>query len=107
MAKKQVADQKQKKEAQKFLVRVPDDCVFYCHDGRILKDMSELGDALAAMSDETFAYHSNAEKKDFSKWVSEVIGDKKLAKDLEQVSDRNLAIRLVTTRVITIKSLTP
>jgi alpha-amylase len=105
MAKKQIVDPKKKKEAQQFLARVPDDCVFYCHDGRVLKNMNELGDALAAMSDETFAYHSNAEKKDFSKWISDVIGDKKLAKDLEQVSDRNLATRLVTTRIVTLKNL--
>ena len=99
MAKKQRQDPRQKQEAQRFLARVPEEYVFYCQDGRILKDMKELGEALALMADETFAYHSSTEKKDFSNWLADVIGDKKLAKDLENVLDRNQAARIVTSRI--------
>ena len=70
MAKKQKQDPKQKQEAQRFLSKVPEEHVFYCQDGRILKDMKELGEALAVMADETFAYHANTEKKDFGNWAS-------------------------------------
>ncbi len=52
MAKKQKQDPKQKQEAQRFLARVPEEYVFYCQDGRILKDMKELGEVLAVMADE-------------------------------------------------------
>jgi len=91
---------KQKQEAQRFLSKVPEEHVFHCQDGLILSDMKELGEALAIMDDETFAYHSNTERKDFSNWMADIIGDKKLAKDLENVLDRNQAARIVASRIV-------
>jgi hypothetical protein len=91
-----------KEQAQKLLAKVPDEYVFRCQDGRILRDMKELAEALATMTDETFAYHSNAEKKDFSKWVRDVIGDEKLAKDLEKAGNRAQAAKQAATRVATL-----
>lgn len=99
MARKQKQEAKLKYDAQKFLAIVPEEYVFRCHDGRILKNVKELGEALAVMADETFAYHSNSEKKDFSNWVRDVIGDEKLAKDLENALNRNQATRIVTDRI--------
>ena len=99
MVRKQKQEAKLKYDAQKLLTLVPEEYVFRCHDGRILKNMKELGEALAVMADETFAYHSNSEKKDFSNWVRDVIGDEKLAKDLENALDRNQAARIVTSRI--------
>lgn len=52
-----------KEQAQKFLSKVPEEYVFRCQDGRVLRDMKELAEALTTMTDETFAYHSNIEKK--------------------------------------------
>lgn len=102
MARKQKQEAKLKYDAQKFLTLVPEEYVFRCHDGRILKSMKELGEALAVMADETFAYHSNSDKKDFSNWMRDVIGDEKLAKDLENALDRNQAAGIVTSRVDTL-----
>jgi hypothetical protein len=99
VARKQKQEAKLKYDAQKFLTIVPEEYVFRCHDRRILKNMKELGEALAVMADETFAYHSNSEKKDFSNWVRDVIGDEKLAKDLENTLDRNQAARIVSGRI--------
>ncbi|MGA9049067.1 MAG: hypothetical protein WB588_08750 [Dehalococcoidia bacterium] len=105
MATKRKQDSKQKKEAQKFLSKVPEEYVFYCQDGRILKDIQELGEALAIMADETFAYHSNTEKKDFINWLADVIGDKKLAKDLEKALERKQAARIVANRIAILKKI--
>jgi hypothetical protein len=99
VGKKQKQEAKLKYDAQKFLAIVPEEYVFRCHDGRILKDMKELLEALAVMANEIFAYHSNSEKKDFSNWVRDIIGDEKLAKDLENALDRNHAARIVTSRI--------
>ncbi len=99
MARKQKQEAKIKYDAQKFLTIVPEEYVFRCHDGRVLKDMKELGEALATMADETFAYHSNSEKKDFSNWVRNVIGDERLAKDLGNAPDRVQAARIVAGRI--------
>ena len=56
------------------------------------------------MSDQTFAYHSNEIRKDFSHWVRDVIGDKKLAKDLEKASNREKAARIVEERYVFLRS---
>jgi hypothetical protein len=64
--------------------------------------MKELAEALATMTDETFVYHSNAEKKDFSNWVRDIIGDEKLAKDLEKAENRAQAAKQAATRIATL-----
>jgi hypothetical protein len=102
MAKKQKKGVNLKQDAQKFLSRVPEEQVFWCHDGRILKDMKDLAEALATMSDEAFAYHSNTEKKDFSNWARDVIGDAKLADDLGNAPDRTQAAIIVANRIATL-----
>jgi hypothetical protein len=88
-----------KQEAEKFLAEVPQEHVFWCHDGRTFRDMKELGKALATMPDEIFAYHVNEEKNDFSNWVIDVIGDVKLAKNLQRAPNREQAAMQVATRV--------
>jgi hypothetical protein len=71
-----------KSAAKARLGDVPEEKRFWCHDGRYLKNLEELELALWQMTEETFLYHSNETKTDFSNWVRDVIGDEKLAKDL-------------------------
>ena len=99
MAKKARRDTKGRQEAQRFLADVPQEYVFWCHDGQILRNMKELSEALSAMTDDTYGYHWNAERKDFSNWVRDTIGDVKLAKDLEEATTRSSAASNVATRV--------
>ena len=87
-----------KGQAQKFLASVPEQNVFLCNDGNIFRDLKELKDALATMSDQTFRYHSNEVKKDFSKWVRDVVGDEYLAVNLETAPDREQAAKIVEER---------
>ena len=87
-----------KSQAKKFLARVPEDNVFWCNDGQVLRDVNELKDALTIMSDQTFSYHSNDVKKDFSNWIRDVVGDEKLAGTLETVPDRQQAAKIVEER---------
>jgi len=88
-----------KQEAEKFLAEVPQEYAFWCHDGSTLRDIKELGKALATMTDETFAYHANMEKNDFSNWVRDVIGDEKLASNLQRARNRVQAANQVTSRI--------
>ncbi|MBI2851559.1 MAG: hypothetical protein HYX84_00435 [Chloroflexi bacterium] len=85
--------------ARKCLSQVPEEQVFWCHDGRVLRDVRELGEALMTMSDETFAYHSNPEKKDFSNWVRDVIGDDVLARRLGLAINKVEAANAVASRI--------
>jgi len=88
-----------KGEAARLLGNVPEEYLFWCNDGRQLRNMKELAEALANMSDETFAYHSNAMKNDFSAWVRNIIKDEKLARDLDDFTSRTQAARIVADRV--------
>ena len=90
---------KARKQPDKRLGKVPSEYVFWCHDGKVFADLAELAEGLAAISDETFAYHSNAEKQDFSNWIRDVIGDKLLAEYLANTTDRLQAGDYVTARI--------
>jgi len=87
-----------REQAMKFLAKVPEQFVFWSNDGKIFRDLNDLKDGLETMSDDTFAYHSNAVKKDFSNWIRDIIGDEKLAADLEKATDRREAARIVAER---------
>ena len=88
-----------KEDAKRYLAEVPGEYVFRCCDGSVFRNMRELRDGLANMSEETYAYHANADKNDFSKWVRDVIKDEKLAADLQGSTSRTEAARRVDTRV--------
>jgi hypothetical protein len=90
---------KAKKQPDKRLEKVPVEYVFWCHDGKVFADIIELAEGLAAMSDETFAYHSNAEKQDFSNWVRDIIDDELLANYLAIATNRLQAGDYVTARI--------
>ncbi len=89
----------QKLDARKLLGDVPDEFVFRCHDGSIFRNMSELRDGLEAISDETYYIHANADRNDFSNWVSDIIRDEKLARDLVKAPSRLQAAKSVAARI--------
>ncbi len=85
--------------ARQWLAVVPPENEFWCSDGRLLKNLSDLEHALREMSEETFGYHSNDAKSDFSNWVRDVIGDEKLARDLLKSRTRAQASKSLTNRI--------
>ena len=93
-----------KTTAKKLLSDVPEEKRFWVSDGRTLKNLADLQSALKQMSDETYSYHVNEEKCDFSKWVRDVIGDDELAENLESAITRAQAARYVTNRLTQLKS---
>ena len=105
MAKKIAKHATSKAIAKELKANVPDEYVFRCCDGRVFRSTKELGDALSTMSDETFAYHSNTEKSDFSNWVRDVIKDETLAEDMGKSPDRSQAAMLVATRISALMSI--
>lgn len=93
-----------KGKARAKLENVPQDKGFYCHDGRVAKNLEELAAALRQMGEETFRYHANESKNDFSNWVRDVIADATLAKQLKQASSREAAARAVETKLNWLKA---
>lgn len=85
--------------AQNWLADVPDDKRFRCCNGWVIKNLAELETALREMNDDSFRYHCNEAKCDFSNWVKDVIGDKKLARDLAKSTTREQAAKSVSLRI--------
>jgi hypothetical protein len=88
-----------KEEANRRLGDVPDEKHFWCHDGKLIKNLGELEKALNDMSDETFHYHSGEGRNDFSNWVRDVVGDVTLANQLQKATTQATAARKVETRL--------
>lgn len=97
-------DKVTKLEAEKMLGDVPEEKRFFCCDGQVFKNLQELVTALKGMKEETFRYHSNETKSDFSNWVRDVIGDEKLSKDLRKSTTQDQAARKVADRIAWLKS---
>jgi hypothetical protein len=94
-----------KKLDRSWLGDVPDGKVFWCSDGRVVRNMQELAAALREMSDDIFSNHLNSDKNDFSNWLNDVVGDTALSKDLRRVATQATAIRKVEARVKSLKEL--
>lgn len=85
--------------ARNFMTDVPEDKVFWSHDGQMYRNLNELAQGLANMNDETYMYHANEAKNDFARWVQDVIGDRDLAFDLENTTSRQEALKKVNSRL--------
>ena len=90
------ANSKSKKSAQtveviirkKVLGEAPEEHHFIVADGRKLKNIIELADALETMSEEIFRHHANDFRNDFSTWVKDVFYDHSLAEDISRARNR-------------------
>ena len=91
-------------DAERLLADVPEQYLFKCKDGRILRNMRDLRDALLTMTNDTFTYHSNDVKCDFSDWVRNVIKDGRLARDLARSTTRPQAAKRTAYRTAVLSS---
>jgi hypothetical protein len=77
---------------------------FFCQDGCVIKNMTELIDCLNHMTEEVFRHHVTPEKNDFSNWIRDVLGNEKLANELYNASSPQEAAKIVTERVASFQS---
>ena len=73
---------------KKILGEAPVEHHFVVADGKKLKNIIELADALETMSEEIFRHHANEFKNDFSSWVKDVFYDHSLAEDISRAKNR-------------------
>ena len=92
--------------AERMLGEVKDEKQFFCFDGKCMKSLAELETALGEMTDDTYRYHSNEVKTDFSNWVRDVFGDDKLSRDLMKSTSRTQAAKNVASRIAWLRSKT-
>jgi len=92
-----------KEGASKYLNEVVPEQCFWVNNGPILKNLEDLANALPIMDSGTYCHHVNKEKNDFSKWISDVIGDKKLAKTLSRAKSKESALKHLRNRLNSLK----
>ena len=73
---------------KKVLGEAPEEHHFIVADGKKLKNIIELADALETMSEEIFRHHANEFKNDFAAWVKDVFYDHSLAEDIARAKNR-------------------
>jgi hypothetical protein len=78
---------------------VPGDKIFWCCDGKVIRNLKELASALEEMTEEIYLRHANGGKSDFGNWVRDVIGDVTLAYQLKKAKSRVTAARRVKDRL--------
>lgn len=61
---------------------------FKVADGRNLKNLRDLVNALPVMNEEVFIHHVNEERNDFASWVQFVFQDEKLAKKIDSAKEK-------------------
>jgi hypothetical protein len=74
--------------ARKVSGEAPEQYHFILKDGRRLKSIQELSDALETMNDEVFFHHVNELKNDFASWVKDVFDEHSLADELKRTRNR-------------------
>ena len=93
-----------KEEATRRLGDVPDDKRFWCHDGKVIKNLRELGKAFIDINGDTYHYHFGEGRNDFSTWVREVVGDGTLANELGRAKSQMQASQVVAKRISFLES---
>jgi hypothetical protein len=64
---------------KRLLEDVTPENYFVLSDGRPLKNLIELSDALEEMNDDVYGHHVTEDKNDFARWVHDVFGDEELS----------------------------
>ncbi|MFH2020602.1 MAG: hypothetical protein ABIJ34_04260 [archaeon] len=94
-----------KDTAEEILSNVPEDKIFYLNNGLKLRNLKDLHQALAEMQDDTFSHHVNSKKNDFSCWITNVINDKRLAKEIVKTKSKDVLFNKVDKRISQLQSI--
>jgi 23S rRNA G2069 N7-methylase RlmK/C1962 C5-methylase RlmI len=68
---------------------------FRLADGRVLKSVPELLEALKNMEEWVYNHHVNAEKNDFANWIADVYGDEELALGLKNSKKQRGVVKAI------------
>ncbi len=72
--------------------KVPKDKAFEAIDGSEIRDLITLADTLESMSDDSYYYHVEAQRNDFSNWVRDCLGETELATKMECSDNREQVV---------------
>ncbi len=89
-----------RENAKKILEDVPYQKAFKLHLNTSLGNLRELAEALDVMSEQTFSHHVTKERNDFAEWISDAVGDAKLAKDVQKQISKEKITRIIQRRLL-------
>ncbi len=78
-----------------LLRNVPPEQCFRLVNGRVLKNLHELSNALVSMDQGTFSHHVTREKNDFANWILGVFKDEGLSRQIAAMKSREAVSRRV------------
>ncbi|MBI2546714.1 hypothetical protein HYV81_06060 [Candidatus Woesearchaeota archaeon] len=75
---------------------------FYFHlsDGRVLRNVNDLLQALKSMSEHVYHHHVNAHRNDFSTWIRDIFGDYNVAHKALSAKGRHELISILEKELI-------
>ena len=76
----------------------PPEKKFWCQDGRELKNLDELANALLSMHEATYRHHVYSGHNDFANWTEHVFGEKELAKKMRESKTKQEMAKVVRGR---------
>lgn len=91
-------------DKKRWLSHVAPEGYFRVANGTVIKGLMELDNSLESMGEETFRYHVNDYRNDFTSWIRDTIKDEKLANDLLLTKDKCRTQVLVLRRIAQILS---
>ncbi len=97
--KRKAPSRKRNVRHHKYWPDVSDEQAFWVRDGQVLKNLSDLPEALKNMDKDTFRHHVNKEKNDFANWIYHAVGDRDLAEEVRGHRSRTSIIRAIKSRL--------
>ena len=87
-------------DKKRLLSRVSPENYFRVANGTVIKGLKELDNSLENIGEETFRYHVNDYRNDFSTWIRDTIKDEELANQLLLTKDKSRTQVLVLRRIV-------
>ena len=84
---------------KRFLAEVSNEKEFFFHTGVHVNNITDFSHIVEDLSEEEVARYVNKEKNDFASWVSEVVGDKKLAGQLKKARKKPTILKKIEDRI--------
>ena len=74
---------------EQLLKEAPKENYFYVNNGMVIRNLDELAVALDLMDKESFEFHVNKDKNDFSNWLIDILDANDLADELIKIKSKN------------------
>ena len=85
---------------KKLMTTVNEQHHFHVADGMKLENLMQLMEYLEKMNIETYKFHANESKNDFSSWIKDVFEEPELAENLKTASTKENAQLIIAKKLL-------